>query len=214
VLIGSFIAYSVDMKFVELRPFIKQVLSSRTHGKILSLDVGRKHVGLALSDESKQFVSPAITLGRASLASAMQELVNKEKVCGVVVGIPLLDGKPTPFCTDIVNLMLSMQVLTSDSDPLSPLLGADCLSHPQNAGNRILPEAHDQTLSARARQLMPFTLWDEQFSTMEARRFVAQSTSKRSIYLKHKDSMAAAVILQKFLVFAEAEHVKEKTNGS
>ena len=196
------------MKFVELRPFINQVLSSRTRGKILSLDVGKKHVGLALSDESKQFVSPSITLGRPALASAMQELVNKEKVCGVVVGIPLLDGKPTPFCTDIVNLMLSMQVLTSESDSPSPVLDANRLT--QNTGNVRPSQIPSETAPARTRQLMPFTLWDEQFSTMEARRFVAQSTSKRNIYLKHKDSVAAAVILQKFLVFAEAEGGHEK----
>jgi RNase H-fold protein (predicted Holliday junction resolvase) len=196
------------MKFVELRPFIKQVLSSRTHGKILSLDVGKKHVGLALSDESKQFVSPSITLDRTALASAMQELVNKEKVCGIVVGIPLLDGKPTPFCTDIVNLMLNMQVRISDSDPGSLMLEANRLS--QMIGNRISSQEQAQTPPARGRQLMPFTLWDEQFSTMEARRFVAQSTSKRNIYLKHKDSVAAAVILQKFLVFAEAEYDKAR----
>lgn len=177
------------MKFLELRLFIKQVMFSRTHGKILSLDVGTKHVGVALSDESKQFVSPSVTFGRFALTSSLQEIVNKENVCGLVVGIPLRDGKPTRFCTEIVNLMLSMPIIK-----------------PNTALN--LEERDKDNDKEQQPHHMPFTLWDEQYSTMEARRLVGQSTNKRSLYLKHKDSVAAAVIMQKFLVHAEVSNNK------
>jgi len=211
------------MKFLELRPFIKLALSSRTSGKLISLDVGKKYVGLAFSDESKVFVNPASTLNRvqaASLAAAngyfqvykkkermcdsavsylatnLQAVINKENVCGVVVGIPLKDGEPTGFCQEIVDLMLRLKCTLPNQS--LPMLAAN-----ETTSSFTITDAEAGTETEA--NAMPFTLWDEQYSTMESRRLVAQSTDKRSVYLKHKDSVAAAVILQKFLTFAEAE---------
>jgi RNase H-fold protein (predicted Holliday junction resolvase) len=210
------------MKFLDLRPFIKVALSSRTTGKLISLDVGKRYVGLAFCDESKQFVNPADTLLRvpaASLASAngyiqvykrkermcdsaveslsknLQAAIDKENACGVIVGIPLKDGKKTAFCTEIVDLMLRLKCTLPNQN----------LSMP--AVNETLSE--DATvIDSETDNAMPFTLWDEQYSTMEARRLAAQKSNKRSVFVKNKDSLAAAVIMKKFLSFAEAEESK------
>lgn len=192
------------MKFVELTPFIKQVLSSRLSGKIASLDVGKKHIGVALCDESKYFVNPITTLSRSALpevvhnltskkdhrmsksslnalSKKLQGIIDKEHVCGLVVGIPLLDGKPTPFCTEVVDLMLQLQCFMPEK-----YMNGDV----HNIANEMI-----------------FTFWDEQYSTMEARRLVAQRTESRNVFLKQKDSMAAAVIMHKFLSFAQNKNL-------
>ncbi len=168
-------------------------------GKLAALDVGTKHVGLAITDETKRFVVGSDTLKRKGsdatqhrLADAsvqaftkqLQNVIDKEKIVGLVVGIPLHNGVSTPFCKEIVDLMLRIQCTLPQSTSL--------LSNIEN-----IPSP------------MPFTLWDEQYSTMEGRRLVAQTTSKRSVYLKRKDSMAASVIMQKFLMYKENVYDRE-----
>lgn len=210
------------MKFLDLSPFLKVALSSRTAGKLISLDVGKKYVGLALSDESKRFVNPADTLLRVpavSLASAngyvqvykrkermcdsavdylsknLQAVIEKENACGVIVGIPLKDGKKTAFCSEIVDLMLRLKcTLPKQSLPLQSINEA--------------PSEGVTFIGSEADNAMPFTLWDEQYSTMEARRIAAQRSNKRSVFVKNKDSLAAAVIMKKLLSFAEAKGLK------
>ena len=164
------------------------------HGKIAALDVGTRHVGVAVSDEGRQFVSPMTTFSRSksgewrngsiavqSFSKKMQEFVDKENCCGFVVGIPLKDGETTPFCKEIVDLMLNI----------------NCTAKPQN--QLRMEQDIDDDNDNYDKDEMFFTLWDEYNSTMESRRHVARTTNKRSVFMKHKDSMAAAVILQKML---------------
>lgn len=42
-------------------------------------------------------------------------------------------------------------------------------------------------------------MWDESYSTSDARVALKQSSYRRSIFLKHKDSVAASIILKTFL---------------
>lgn len=194
------------MKFLDLRSFQKVALWSTGVGKLAALDVGTKHVGLALTDESRRFVIRGDTLKRKSgrgehrLASSsvefltrqLQAFIAKEKVRGLVVGIPLHNEKPTPFCQEIVDLMLRMDCFLPD--PVS-LPSVDTSAMPP----RTSPEH------------MPFTLWDEYGSTVEGRRLVKQTSTKRSVYLKQKDSIAASVILQEFLLHSEEEYARDTT---
>ncbi len=62
-----------------------------TAGKILGLDVGHKRIGVALSDELGWTAQPYTTLGRKGLAkdlSALREIVEREGVAEIVVGLP------------------------------------------------------------------------------------------------------------------------------
>ena len=110
--------------------------------------------------------------------------MDKENCCGFVVGIPLKDGETTPFCKEIVDLMLNVRCAVKPHNQLK--LGSS-------------EEESEYDREDREDREMYFTLWDEHNSTMESRRHVARTTNKRSVFMKHKDSMAAAVILQKMM---------------
>jgi putative Holliday junction resolvase len=68
-------------------------------GVILAIDYGKKRLGLALSDELGATSRPYATwtrINRRRDLTRLRELVRQERVCRIVVGLPLhLDGKPS-----------------------------------------------------------------------------------------------------------------------
>lgn len=69
-----------------------------TKGRILGIDFGEKRIGLALSDPSETFARPLRLLENSKeLGSALKDLIGKEEVVRVVVGLPLnMDGSAGP----------------------------------------------------------------------------------------------------------------------
>lgn len=71
----------------------------RTTGVILAIDYGRKRLGLALSDEFGVTSRPYATwtrINRRRDLARLRELVRKEGIRRIVVGLPLhLDGTPS-----------------------------------------------------------------------------------------------------------------------
>jgi putative holliday junction resolvase len=69
-------------------------------GRLAGLDVGTKTIGIALCDAQWTIASPAETIARARFAADLARLraiVAAQRVCGLVVGLPLsLDGSDTP----------------------------------------------------------------------------------------------------------------------
>jgi putative Holliday junction resolvase len=65
-------------------------------GRLGGLDVGTKTIGLATCDASWSFASPAHTIARTKFSADLAELkawVNKERLKGLVIGLPLnMDG--------------------------------------------------------------------------------------------------------------------------
>ncbi|HTY07744.1 MAG TPA: Holliday junction resolvase RuvX [Candidatus Edwardsbacteria bacterium] len=70
-------------------------------GRLLGLDLGRKRVGVALSDETAAIASPHSTLrvsGNKELLDQVRQLIETHQVGAVVVGLPArLDGTDTGF---------------------------------------------------------------------------------------------------------------------
>jgi putative Holliday junction resolvase len=68
--------------------------------RLLGLDVGTKTVGLALSDVTRSIATPYETIRRTKFtadAKRLAEIVSKEGVGGLVIGLPLnLDGSEGP----------------------------------------------------------------------------------------------------------------------
>jgi putative Holliday junction resolvase len=68
--------------------------------RLLGLDVGTKTVGMALSDVTRTVATPYETLRRTKFtadAKRIAEIVEKEGVGGLVIGLPLnLDGSEGP----------------------------------------------------------------------------------------------------------------------
>ena len=67
---------------------------------VLGIDLGRRRIGLAISDASERIALPAGTLeskGRAKDLAAIRALVSERGVRHVVVGLPLhMDGRAGP----------------------------------------------------------------------------------------------------------------------
>jgi putative Holliday junction resolvase len=72
----------------------------RPEARLLGLDVGTKTIGLALSDVTRSIATPYETIRRTKFtadAKALAEIIAKEGVGGLVIGLPLnLDGSEGP----------------------------------------------------------------------------------------------------------------------
>jgi putative Holliday junction resolvase len=58
--------------------------------KILALDIGEQRVGLAVSDELKIIASPYKTIGREKVIFELKQIVEKEKIEKIIIGLPYL----------------------------------------------------------------------------------------------------------------------------
>ena len=69
-------------------------------GRLLGLDVGKKTIGLALSDASRLIASPLFTIERSSFKKDMAQLaafIKEHAATGLVVGYPVnMDGSEGP----------------------------------------------------------------------------------------------------------------------
>lgn len=69
-------------------------------GRLLGLDVGTKTIGTALCDAGWSFASPAVLVRRTKFTAdkaALAELIARQSVRGLVVGLPLnMDGSDGP----------------------------------------------------------------------------------------------------------------------
>lgn len=70
-------------------------------GSILAIDYGEKRVGIAVSDETRSYAFPRKAIVRTggvpSLVAALREIIEKDHVTDLVVGLPLsLDGSEGP----------------------------------------------------------------------------------------------------------------------
>ncbi|MEK7244530.1 MAG: Holliday junction resolvase RuvX [Pseudomonadota bacterium] len=73
--------------------------------RLLGLDVGKRTVGLALSDVRRTVASPMDTIWRTRLAvdlARIKALAAEHGVGGFVVGLPVgLDGRESPRCQSV-----------------------------------------------------------------------------------------------------------------
>jgi putative Holliday junction resolvase len=71
-----------------------------TGGRLIGLDVGTKTIGTALCDAGWAFATPADLVRRSKFTADLAALatqVERERVAGIVVGLPLnLDGSDSP----------------------------------------------------------------------------------------------------------------------
>jgi putative Holliday junction resolvase len=81
----------------DLRSFAAALPSA---GKLLGLDVGTKTVGIAICDSQWHFAGPAETIRRTKFSKDLERLrslAERERVAGIVVGLPLnMDGSDSP----------------------------------------------------------------------------------------------------------------------
>ncbi|MEK7819848.1 MAG: Holliday junction resolvase RuvX [Pseudomonadota bacterium] len=75
------------------------------NARLLGLDVGKKTVGLALSDVRRMVASPMETIARSKLVADIERIrtiVAAQSVGGFVVGLPIsMDGTEGPRCQSV-----------------------------------------------------------------------------------------------------------------
>ena len=131
--------------------------------RILAVDPGSKHYGLALSDPSGTIVRPLAMLNHLSRlvdAAAVAELAVSNRVGLIVVG----------------------QSLGDDGNP----------SYEGRRAGRFAEALKTQTS-------LPVILWDEAFTTQDARAARLEMGVRRRERSGHLDSLAAVILLQSYL---------------
>jgi len=92
-----------------IKEFIKK---TGTNGSLLGVDYGARHIGLSLSDPTRDFTFPAGQINNKDInTSALKiiELVKEKYVSGIVIGYPLqLNGKESEQCKVIKNFVKTL----------------------------------------------------------------------------------------------------------
>ena len=159
------------MKVLRIGEFRKLLSQRQTtgQGRLAALDIGKKKVGVALTDETMTTIMPYGVLIRdfpsmdassiTKTSRRIERIVTEQSIIGFIVGFPLTEeGELTTFCKEIIQLM-------SKLEPVD----------------------------------MPCTFWDERNSSVGARSLARSLTTKRSYRHKAKDSLAACLIMEGFL---------------
>ena len=131
--------------------------------KILAIDPGSKHIGLAISDPTGTISRPLLILHHRS------RIEDNEKI----LSIALEEG---------VDTVIVGQSLEDDGEP-------------SFEGRRSARMAE----SLKERLNIPIVLWNEGFSTLDARHTRIQAGGSRKKRRGHLDDVAAAIILQSYL---------------
>ncbi|MFH1597492.1 MAG: Holliday junction resolvase RuvX [Patescibacteria group bacterium] len=90
-------------------------------GKYLGIDYGNKHVGIAISNEEKNFVLPREGVATKEIFDYLKNIVEDEAIEKIIVGLPIgLNGqetaqtKKTREFIEQLNCRLSVEIVTED----------------------------------------------------------------------------------------------------
>jgi putative Holliday junction resolvase len=93
---------SLDMTICKTNDIFSLISSGQ---RLLGLDIGKKTIGLALSDRGLKIASPLKILYRTKFtldATALFKLIDAESIGGLVLGWPLnMDGSTGPRCDSV-----------------------------------------------------------------------------------------------------------------
>lgn len=84
-------------------------------GRILAIDLGARHVGIAKSDSMRMITTPHATLDRkkGDLVAAIAQICVDEEVGEIVVGLPLhMDGRESDGAKDARQLAAALEART------------------------------------------------------------------------------------------------------
>jgi putative holliday junction resolvase len=115
--------------------------------RVLGIDVGRRRVGLAISDPSGTLARPLATLTVASAADAIARVAaeatrlssEEDGLVAIVVGVPArLDGSPTDEARSVAEFMAALAARV----PV-PVVGGDERLTSREAESRLAVVEHD-----------------------------------------------------------------------
>ncbi|MGE3648181.1 MAG: Holliday junction resolvase RuvX [Reyranellaceae bacterium] len=128
-------------------------------GRLLGLDVGSKTIGLATSDALRGMATPLSTIARTKFtkdAVKLAEIIRKEAVVGLVIGLPLnMDGSEGPRCQSTRQFVANLAGLAPQAGvrfaDLPVLLQDERLS--SAAVERTMVDEYDMSRARRAERI-------------------------------------------------------------
>ena len=115
--------------------------------RVLGIDVGRRRVGLAISDPSGTLARPLLTLTVTSAGDAVQRVVDEvtrlsgeeDGLAAIVVGVPArLDGSPSDETAVVAEFMKALEARVT-----VPIAGGDERLTSREAESRLAIEERD-----------------------------------------------------------------------
>lgn len=160
--------------------YLKNIVKTRPNGKaLMGMDVGKKTIGIALSDPAHSIATPLTTIQRTKFSKDLKEIeaiAQEFDIGGFVIGLPVnMDGSQGPRCQSIRDFAAELQ-------------------------NQIT-----QGVRGTDGEIW-IALQDERLSTVSADNIVDNLVEKRKTKIKAKssgliDKLAAQTILQSALDF-------------
>ncbi|MCB1720832.1 MAG: Holliday junction resolvase RuvX [Rhodospirillales bacterium] len=176
------------------------MVQSRPHGvALLGLDVGKKTIGLALSDPGQTLATPLQTIRRTKFTEDMESLkavIAEYDIGGFILGYPVnMDGSEGPRAQSTRDFAIEMEAFLSSRTP-------------QAEGSHIAVGDPSSQAPRDDNSKLWIALWDERLSTVSVEEFVDKFVQKRKTKVNAKpsgliDKLAAQVILQSALNFME-----------
>jgi putative Holliday junction resolvase len=79
-------------------------------GKIVAIDFGLKRTGVAITDENQIIASGLKTVDSKDLMTFLKELINKDKIEAIVIGLPKrLNNEPTHITENVLLLKEALE---------------------------------------------------------------------------------------------------------
>ena len=83
--------------------------------KFLSIDYGTKYIGTAISDQTNIISIPYRTLDKKSLMDEIIEIIEKENIYGVIIGMPYhLDGSESEMSEQVKKFALELSEIVKN----------------------------------------------------------------------------------------------------
>mmetsp|Transcript_24081 Transcript_24081/g.23149 ORF Transcript_24081/g.23149 Transcript_24081/m.23149 type:complete len:207 (-) Transcript_24081:534-1154(-) len=171
----QFISRQCHTRIITIKTFVKETNLHQSFGKIAALDYGSKYIGISVSDETKQFTFPYGSI------CVKQPYKSQDSVIDLHRQLQEFSAKE-----NISFFVVGFPMMLGPSRALTPL------------AEHIIWCIQGMPPGKRA---LNFCMWDEAYSTSEARHVIKSASSKRSTIMKHKDSVAASLILKSFLKY-------------
>jgi putative Holliday junction resolvase len=178
------------MKIVESNSkLLVDLINSKKYFRIAGLDVGTKTIGVAISDETRSFSTPlksrisrGIYNGNQQdiikVSKQLNRIIHEYQIKAVIIGLPVYYKKLTPFCINIIDLIMACQI-----------------------SSQSLKEHADKQTDEEDTILGAF--WDEYKTTKQAKKIISVISNRKSVVWKKKDGIAASIILESYL-----DHIK------
>lgn len=171
----------------------------RITGRVLGMDVGSHVIGYAVSDAQNLRAHPVDTI-------PFKEVKYRGDAGGGPRGRQQLRFEPIPQRVRIEQTCEKLRELVFLHDVKALVIGLphDDLSRPTDMSRQIEEFALDLKQALSPHMRLPFVLWDERRSSAQAVLHLEQQLGRKpSAFSKlNIDAMAAAVILQRFLDYA------------